>query len=216
MNFFGHAVLAAWKCPDSGFVLGAMVPDFAAMLRVRPPRGLAPAVARGIDFHHASDHVFHELEDFRVLVQAGVAQLTEQRVRRGSARAAAHVGVELMLDAHWASEPEPRQAYAAALGHGASTTQSSLAWSGAEEGARFETLRRLLLERDRPAYWADTQQIVQRLERTLRGRPRLELQASDEPVLLRWVEQTRATVSERAPYLRAALRAALSDFAVEL
>jgi hypothetical protein len=216
MNFFGHAVLAAWKCPDSGFVLGAMVPDFAAMLRVRPPRGLLPAVARGIDFHHASDHVFHELEDFRVLVQAGVAQLTEQHVRRGSARAAAHVGVELMLDAEWASEPEPRQAYAAALAYGDPSKESWLAWSDAQGEPRFEALRTLLLERDRPAYWADTRQIAQRLERTLRGRPRLELQASDEPALLRWVEQTRATVAERAPHLRAALRAALSDFAVEL
>jgi len=216
MNFFGHAVLAAWKCPDSGFVLGSMLPDFAAMLRVRPPRGLLPAVARGIDFHHASDHVFHELEDFRVLVQQGVAWLTEAHVRRGSARAAAHVGVELMLDAHWASEPEPRQAYAAALGSGAPSAEPWLAWTGAEEGARFELLRTLLLERDRPAYWADTQQIAQRLGRTLRGRPRLELQGNEQAALVRWVEQTRAAVAERAPYMRAALHTELSGFAVEL
>jgi hypothetical protein len=216
MNFFGHAVLAAWKCPDSGFVLGSMLPDLAGMLRARPPRGLLPAVARGIDFHHASDHVFHELLDFRALVQQGVAWLTEEHVRRGSARAAAHVGVELMLDAHWASEPEPRRAYAAALGYGDPSGAPWLAWTGAEEGARFETLRRLLLERDRPAYWADTQQIVQRLGRTLRGRPRLELQPSEEPALVRWVEQTRAAVAERAPYMRAALCAGLSGFAVAL
>jgi hypothetical protein len=216
MNFFGHAVLADWKCPDSGFVLGAMLPDFAAMLRVRPPLGLLPSIARGIDFHHASDHVFHELEDFRELVRQGVAWLAGQRVRRGSARAAAHVGVELLLDAEWASEPQPRQAYAAALGHAARSAGPLLEWSGAGDAARFEGLRTLLLERERATEWGDGQQIARRLGRALSGRPRLELQLSEEPAVAEWVEQTRAAVAERAPHLRAALRTELSGFAVEL
>jgi hypothetical protein len=215
MNFFGHAVLADWKCPDSSFVLGSMLPDFAAMLRVRPPLGLEPRVARGIDFHHASDHVFHELEDFRELVRHGVEWLTGQNVRRGSARAAAHVGVELLLDEQWASEAQPRQAYAAALGHGARGASPLLEWSGAGDAARFEGLRTLLLERERAAESADTRQISKRLGRALSGRPRLELQAGEEPVVAEWVAQTRAAVALRAPALRAALRAELCGFAVE-
>jgi len=215
MNFFGHAVLADWKCPDSGFVLGAMLPDFAAMLRVRAPLGLSPRIARGIDFHHATDHVFHELEDFRALVRHGVEWLTGQRVRRGSARAAAHVGVELLLDAEWASEARPRQAYAAALGHGARAASPLLEWSGTGDAARFEGLRSLLLEREPAAQWSDARQISQRLGRALSGRPRLELQPGEELVIAEWVEQTRAAVARCAPALRAALRAELSGFAVE-
>ena len=216
MNFFGHAVLADWKHPDSGFVLGAMLPDFAAMLRVRPPLGLAAGVARGIDFHHASDHVFHELEDFRELVRHGVAWLTEQRLRRGSARAAAHVGVELMLDAEWASEPQPRQAYAAALGHAARGAGPLLEWSGAQDAARFEGLRTLLLEREGALEWGDPRQLAKRLGRALSGRPRLELQPNEEPLVAEWVEQARAAVARRAPGVRAALRAQLAGFAVVL
>jgi len=215
MNFFGHAVLADWKCSDSGFVLGAMLPDFAAMLRVRPPLGLDRRVARGIDFHHASDRVFHELEDFRELVRHGVEWLTGQQVRRGSARAAAHVGVELLLDAEWASEAQPRQAYAAALGHGARGATPLLEWSGSGDAARFEGLRALLLEREPTAQWSDARQIAQRLGRALRGRPRLELQPGEELVVAAWVEQIRTAVAECAPALRAALRAELSGFAVE-
>ena len=43
MNFFGHALIAERREATRGpvraeFVLGSMLPDFASMLRVRPPQ----------------------------------------------------------------------------------------------------------------------------------------------------------------------------------
>ena len=67
MNFFGHAVVATWHATEPRFVLGAMLPDFAAMIRARPPAARDPELARGIALHHATDEVFHDAPTFREL-----------------------------------------------------------------------------------------------------------------------------------------------------
>jgi hypothetical protein len=38
MNFFGHAKVALWRGDAAGFVLGAMLPDFASMAGTRSSR----------------------------------------------------------------------------------------------------------------------------------------------------------------------------------
>ena len=59
MNFFGHAIVASWTSVEPAFVLGSMVPDFANMVGARVPRVFHEGVARGVEFHHATDRVFH-------------------------------------------------------------------------------------------------------------------------------------------------------------
>jgi hypothetical protein len=58
MNFFGHALVAAHKTPDPPFVLGSMLPDFAAMLRLRLPAMRDELMRDGVAFHHATDRAF--------------------------------------------------------------------------------------------------------------------------------------------------------------
>src|SRR5688572_23166915 len=108
MNFFGHAALAAGhfsarspQLPGTDLALlcaGAMLPDFISMLRLGRPAVLDEQVARGVSFHHLTDHAFHELDSFLRLSREAFAWLSEQRVPRGPARAVAHIGVEMLLD----------------------------------------------------------------------------------------------------------------------
>jgi len=50
MNFFGHTVLAVRRGGDPSFVLGAMLPDFATMIRARPPRPEHTGIGAGMQF----------------------------------------------------------------------------------------------------------------------------------------------------------------------
>jgi hypothetical protein len=115
MNFFGHAVVASWKNPLPAFVLGAMLPDFANMVGTRLSQPEEPALASGVAFHHRTDHVFHENAVFRELVAGARVELSRLGLSRGSARAVAHVGVEILLDGVLAGDEAASAAYRAAL-----------------------------------------------------------------------------------------------------
>ena len=69
------------------FVLGAMLPDFASMLRTRPPRDLDAGVQAGLSFHHQTDDAFHGSPRF--LEFSGQAPTLPERraVCRAGARA---------------------------------------------------------------------------------------------------------------------------------
>ena len=57
MNFFGHAVIAAVADPDERHLLGSMIPDFEAMVRVPLVAVRDPRVQRGIDLHLSLIHI---------------------------------------------------------------------------------------------------------------------------------------------------------------
>ena len=65
MNYFGHTVLAVRRGGDRAFVLGAMLPDFATMIRARPPRTTHADIDSGMQFHRRTDDVFHRSAAFR-------------------------------------------------------------------------------------------------------------------------------------------------------
>ena len=103
MNFFGHAVIASRSDAARGsvraeFVLGSMLPDFASMLRMRPPRVTSRALEEGLRHHHATDDAFHGSESFLEFSRHASIFLGARGLSRGSARAVAHVGVELIVD----------------------------------------------------------------------------------------------------------------------
>ena len=91
MNYFGHTVLAVRRGGDRAFVLGAMLPDFATMIRARPPRTAHADIDSGMQFHRRTDDVFHRSAVFRQLTQEAVVWLSARGVRSGSALAVAHV-----------------------------------------------------------------------------------------------------------------------------
>jgi hypothetical protein len=210
VNFFGHAALASYERDDSGFVLGAMLPDFATMIRARPPLAEHEQLTLGIAHHHLTDEVFHGSHVFRRLCHDAFAALEARGVRRGSARAVAHIGVELLLDSVLARDPGACGAYTRAL---AETPEARLGrhlrWQADEERERFATLCGALARRGLTAPDSHLDVLVWRLSRALSGRARLELRTEDEPSVRLWAEEAEARVQAEAPELLREVREGL-------
>src|SRR5689334_21638411 len=186
MNFFGHAAMAGHFSREPSFVLGAMLPDFCGMLGLRVPDPSRSALGDGVRFHHLTDHAFHELASFRALTGEATRLLDERGVRRGTARAVAHVGIELFIDAKLAENEPARALYLAALATGRTPDPwRELAFSQ-DERERLGGLAGSLHERGvapRPA----TEAVVARLERALAARPRLAIRSADRTLVTEWV-----------------------------
>lgn len=113
MNFVGHIHIADHCFERHGlggdhpvvdrhrYLFGAALPDFATIGRFQLTGAPAdPALAAGVDMHHATDTAFHSSDWFVEHSQAVRAQLEHRGVNRGAARAVGHVGIELLLDGH--------------------------------------------------------------------------------------------------------------------
>lgn len=206
MNFFGHAAVASWRSSEPGWVLGAMLPDFTSMIRARPPELTDPTLASGVAFHHATDEVFHDCVAFRELTAAAVDRLTRAGVRRGSARAVAHVGVEILLDGVLADERDARRAYLGAIAE-----RPALGWRSEPEALAFEALIAGMRARGVSRQHTTPAIVALRVERALAGRPRLALEA-DEPLRVEeWARSAQRAVREQAPRIVGELRCALLD-----
>jgi hypothetical protein len=90
MNLVGHVAVAldpeAPTPPSTQFLLGCMLPDLAAIARVRLARPDGE-LGRGVAYHHACDAVFHETEWFRSVNRALRDALVDAGVDSGPARA---------------------------------------------------------------------------------------------------------------------------------
>jgi hypothetical protein len=215
MNFFGHAALAAAELahgaqPPGGlalFCFGAMLPDFVGMLRLAAPEVHDAALARGVAFHHRTDHAFHDLPSFHGLSRRTFAWLSERELPRGPARAVAHVGIEMLLDEVLAQNPGARAAYLAAL---VVPLDAALSFPAAGDGERLEGLRRALHERASSTP-AEPEVVALRIRRTLEPRPRLATDDAGQALLASWVRAARPWVAMAAPELLASLRAQLAN-----
>jgi hypothetical protein len=210
MNYFGHTVLAVRRGGDHAFVLGAMLPDFAAMIRARPPRVDHAEIDSGMRFHWRTDEVFHRCADFRRLTRQAVDWLSARGVRSGSALAVAHVGVEILLDAALSEDQPAQQAYLGALkGAGDGELGGRLTWASGAERERFDDLRARLLDRGAIAGDIAPETVAERLRRALSDRPRLALDAAAVLAARDWAFAARPGVSACAAPLVRALAAQL-------
>jgi hypothetical protein len=207
MNFFGHATLAARFSDRSEFVLGAMLPDLSNMLGLRTPGAQDSVLAAGIQFHYVTDRAFHELVTFRRFCREGTAVLEARGVARGTSRAVAHVGVELLLDAALAESAAARSAYLAGLRAGRRPELiRALLWPAAERErlgrltCRLEELAGPCEEHGGAAN-TPTSRIVERLSRALATRPRLAIASRDVPAVADWVDVCRGAVAASTPGL---------------
>jgi hypothetical protein len=210
MNFFGHAAVACWRSRAPAFVLGSMLPDFAAMIRARPPASSHDEIRDGIGFHHRTDDAFHQAPSFVSLSRAARDELARRGLGRGSARAVAHVGVEILIDAALARDDIARDAYLAALGvarEGA--LGGEVGWRDVAERTRFAHLREALIGRGVAADDASPELVALRVQRTLQGRPRLALAAGDETKVRDWASRARTLVEAQIEQLLAELEAGL-------
>jgi hypothetical protein len=203
MNFFGHAAIAGLRTDNAAIVLGAMLPDLASMIGARPPRVSHSDLRQGVDLHHRTDEIFHDSAAFRQLSARSFALLMQRGLSRGSARATAHVGIEIQIDAELAVDARARQAYMAALA-AARVVEAGIVWS-ADERKHFATLCHTLRSRGVSPRHADPPVLARRIERTLAGRPRLALVAADLDAIAAWAAELRPRVAMRMPELRADL-----------
>ena len=208
MNFFGHAAIAGRFRATPEFVLGAMLPDFAGMLGLKTPPITPGALGEGVRCHHLTDHAFHELRSFRAFCAEATRFLDAEKVRRGTARAVAHVGVELLLDAALAEGETARERYFAALAAARRAELFAPSSYGPEECNRFAGLAEVLEARGISRN-PDTELVVTRLERALASRPRLAIEPRDRPAIGSWVELFRDRVVASTPELVGELTSAL-------
>lgn len=205
MNFFGHAVVALEQPQkeDPAFVLGAMLPDFGSMIGARIEHVEDAALHQGVVFHHAVDAVFHDAAAFRALSSASFQWFEARDLQRGSARALAHVGVELLLDRVLARESHYREGYMQSFE--AAPRASSVALvdlARVQTGAGTASQRLAALLERLAAFGVDLHvcslsTLATRLERILARRPRLALTERDAAYVLPWLEAFEAS-SERA------------------
>jgi hypothetical protein len=209
VNFFGHAYVASWYDVGPDFVLGAMLPDFSSMLGVKPPRVRDPNVSEGIELHHLTDAAFHTAEPFLALTQAARLALERSGLARGPARAVAHIGVEILLDEVLAADDKARDAYLGALANRESSAEV-LDFQGSEDRARYIALLSVLASRGAPEAPATPNQVADRIERALRGRPRLSLEESCRAQVSNWVVAARPDVVGCSSALLTVLRTRLN------
>lgn len=180
VNFFGHAATASWTGCDPVRCLGAMLPDFATMARAQLSCVDHPALAAGVDFHHAVDRVFHGLPSVRGWMRDAAAMLGRAGVARGPALGAAHVGVELLLDGELTRDDGAAEHYLAALACAADARiDGAIVWQG-DGRDRWQLVRDRLGEHGVPTDYRDPAEVARRLARILAPRPRLRLAPGDE------------------------------------
>ncbi|MEM7434201.1 MAG: hypothetical protein AAF436_03545 [Myxococcota bacterium] len=201
MNFFGHAVVAAWKGQDAFGVLGSMLPDFEGMTHVRVLEVRQEALRAGVALHHETDDAFHQSRVFVSLCRVGLDELTELGVRRGTARAVAHVGVEMFLDGLLTSDAGHGSAYDDALRQ---ETHDAVLWE--DQGLAFGKLQRRLRNWGTPHEYRDPTFVLDRLTDSLRTRPRLAILGQQRAAVADFLPRLQQSVEVRAPELLNELR----------
>ena len=208
MNFFGHAWIAGWFSQQEPFVLGAMLPDLANMLRVPAPATQHPELGAGVVLHHQTDRAFHASRAFTELERGALSALSALGFPKGARRALAHVGVEFLIDEQLALGAPAWSGYHTALQFGGSAaSRGLLAWGSEQEEQRFALLCRRLatLSHTRDGIPA----LVKRLFGTLADRPRLALGAEYAPRLEAWLTASPPLVEQRLPELLSELEQSL-------
>lgn len=197
MNYFGHAAVASWQATEdalAGVAFGAMLPDFSVMCGARVASGGTAHVDAGIALHHATDAVFHHAPAVSALFRDAEGRLAERGVRRGPMRAAAHVGVELLLDGVLLDDARHRAAYTAAMGHDA----AMLVWREEGDPARFATFLARLRGYGLPEDLRRPRAAAERIFRMLAGRKLLAPEANERTAIADVLEELAPRVAVAA------------------
>jgi hypothetical protein len=204
LNFFGHAVVAAWADNRAGHLLGSMLPDFEAMVRI-PLIGVRDAdMQRGIDLHHQTDEAFHHTPTFLAFCAHALDELTRAGVRRGTARAVGHIGSEMFLDGWLALEQDHVDDYLSAL---EVDVDGCLQWQ--DDGLAFSKLRDRLTLWGPPRDYSEPTFVFARLQDALKRRPALAVFDDQSARVAEFLPSLQQIVERDAPELLTELRDAL-------
>lgn len=189
----GHVVAAAFADDHPDVLLGAALPDLA-------PRGRlhlddAPdALRRGVALHRRADEVFHHDPRFIAATAALRAELDERGLARGAARAAAHAGVELLIDGVLLGSPTASDSFRTVWNRLAAGDQIALGVAGSDDRDRWEQWLRAVTTRLDPWRHTESVHVAFRIERLLASRPRLALAAGDQVALAAALDTVSDTV----------------------
>ncbi len=208
MNLVGHVAVALapeGADPSADFLVGCMLPDLAAIARVRLARPEGE-MGRGVAFHHACDAVFHESEWFRHVNRDLRDALLDAGVSTGAARACSHAGSEMLLDG--ALVDDPRVEWWAQLTLDTVDAHASALAGLAEPGSRVVLAERLRMIGSslEPRRYANTRFVAERLERMTSGRRRIELLASDVDTVTVVLDRFAPGIADAAPAVVAEVR----------
>ena len=204
MNFFGHAVVAGWADNRAGHLLGSMLPDFEAMVRVSLVEVRDPDIQRGIDLHHRTDEAFHRAPIFVELCARALSELMSAGVRRGTARAVGHIGSEMFLDGWLAREQNHVDDYLAAL---EAEVAGCLEWE--DDGCAFSKLRARLMMWGAPHDYAEPSFVLARLADALQRRPALKVLDDESAQVQGFLPRLQRMVESHAPELLTELQETL-------
>lgn len=199
MNFYAHAVVAEARRTDADFVLGSMLPDLAAMAGLRVAGADSTELRQGIRLHHESDERFHACAVFGALTRDGARDLQALGLRRGPARGAAHVGIELLLDGWLVGERPPTDAYRSAIDR-AAVCSDTVQWRTPPTKEWRRLCARITTAEATDGY-KDPAEVARRTARALARRPRLALAEQEFGPLETWLRTVRARVAHHGPAL---------------
>lgn len=178
MNYFGHAALSVLRFQGGAngdparFILGSMLPDLLAMIGQGVTRFEDPDVSAGARFHVEVDALFHQTPTFVQLNRTALKQLRESGVSRGPARACAHIGVEMLIDAELVRDERLLRGYLDAL-DAARTNEAIFAPVPPSTARRVGELCAHLATEGAAVHLTSRERLRLRLGHTLRHRPRL-------------------------------------------
>jgi len=204
LNFFGHAVVAGWSDKQPEHLLGSMLPDFEAMVRVPLTEVCDPDIQRGVDLHHRTDQAFHRAPTFHALCEYTLGELSSAGVRRGTARAIGHVGSEMFLDGWLAEKQTHVEDYLTALRVG---RDGQLRWK--DDGHAFSKLQERLIVWGAPFEYAQPSFVLARLGDALRRRPALSILGEHVDRVAEFLPSLQRMVARKAPELLHELQHAL-------
>jgi acyl carrier protein phosphodiesterase len=197
-------VVAQWQAEHAGdhaFVLGTMLPDLTAMMGLRLTGVGEASVAAGVACHHSTDAAFHGCAPFVRMCHESVDKLTAAGVERGTARAVAHVGIELLLDGVLSRNSEAIDAYKGALAFAVERRLAdTLTWPE-EQRARMHVGLERLVRAPVPEGYREPGFVVDRLEYILARRPRLAIRPSDLPHVSARIAQLHDEIATVTPVL---------------
>jgi hypothetical protein len=200
MNYFGHAAVATLRGDNARFVLGAMLPDLIPMAGVPVPKSFADwDLNRGLSYHVETDALFHNTRTFMELNRKALSDLRALGVSRGPARACAHIGVEMWIDAELAKDNASLSGYESALSEICKRPQVLFPLAR-EECQRAQGLCDHLLQMGQSAFHPSAEKFALRLHRTLSPRERL-LPSADELVVIANYLSTFTDARERCSEL---------------
>jgi hypothetical protein len=201
VNLVGHVAVALRERepdPPTLFLVGCMLPDLAAIARVRLDRPDGE-LGRGVAFHHACDESFHGSEWFRARNHELRDTLFDAGVERGAARACSHAGVEMLLDGALVAQPRVEESATRTLG-AVDRDAAELANLAPSESRNVLRERLQLIGRSLdPRRYAEPRFVAERLQRMTSGRHRIELRAEHVGVVTTALAAMQPSIAITAP-----------------